>query len=91
MSIIWSPEARDDVDRLVKFAADFDLDRADEIEHELRDAPKRLTQFPRRGPRVRSFDLREVRSLQLAQYVLWYELAGSDIFILRFFHLREDR
>ena len=55
MIIRWSPEARDDVDRLADFVAAYDPIRAGEIEQELSQAPKRLLQFPRRGPRLSEF------------------------------------
>ena len=91
MSIRWSPEARDDVDRLVDFVAAYDPVRADDIERELTEAPKRLLEFRRRGPRLSEFDPREVREFRVASYLLRYELVGADIFVLRFFHAREDR
>ena len=91
MSIIWAPEAREDVDRLADFVARYDPLRADEIEKELSEAPKGLLQFSRRGPRLSEFDPREVREFRIGRYLLRYELAGTDIVVLRFFHAREDR
>lgn len=91
MSIRWTPEARDDVDRLADFVAAHDPHRADQIEQDLSEAPKRLLQFPRRGPRLSEFDPREVREYRISNYLLRYELAGTDIVVLRFFHAREDR
>jgi plasmid stabilization system protein ParE len=87
----WSAEARDDVDRLTDFVAAYDPIRAGEIEQELSHAPKRLLQFPRRGQRLSEFDPREVREFRIGSYLLRYQLAGTDIFVLRFFHAREDR
>jgi plasmid stabilization system protein ParE len=89
--IKWTPEARDDVDRLADFIAAYDPDRADAIELELAAAPKQLLRFPRRGPRLSEFDPREVREYRVANYLLRYELADTDIIVLRFFHVREDR
>jgi hypothetical protein len=37
------------------------------------------------------FEPREVREHRVGAYVLRYELRGSDIVVLRFFHPREDR
>jgi plasmid stabilization system protein ParE len=88
---MWSSEARDDVDRLADFVAAYDPVRAGEIEQELSEAPKRLLQFRRRGPRLSEFDPREVREYRIGGYLLRYELVGSDIVVLRFFHPREDR
>ena len=91
MTIRWSREARDDVDRLADFVARYDPVRANEIELELSEAPKRLLSFPRRGPRLSEFDPREVREYRVGRYLLRYELADADIVVLRFFHAREDR
>lgn len=91
MTIRWSVEARDDVDRLADFAAAYDASRAGEIERELSQSPKALLQFPRRGPRLSEFDPREVREFRSGAYLLRYELAGKDIVVLRFFHAKEDR
>ena len=91
MSIRWASEAREDVDRLADFVAAYDPIRADGIEQELSQAPKRLLQFPRRGSRLSEFGPREVREFRVGDYLLRYELAGKDIFVLRFFHGREDR
>jgi plasmid stabilization system protein ParE len=89
--IRWSSEARDDVDRLADFATAYDPLRATEIERELSEAPKRLLQFTRRGPRLSEFDPRDVREFRVGNYLLRYEIAGTEIVVLRFFHPREDR
>jgi plasmid stabilization system protein ParE len=87
----WSSEARDDVDRLADFIAAYDLNLAGEIEQELQQGPKKLLDFPRRGSRLSQYDPREVREFRIRKYLLRYELTRTDIFILRFFHAREDR
>ena len=91
MTIRWSSEARDDIDRLVDFVAAYDPILADEIEQELGQAPKKLLDFPRRGSRLSEFDPKEVREFRVGSYLLRYELSGTDISVLRFFHAREDR
>lgn len=91
MTIKWSSEARDDVDRLADFVAVYDPIRASEIEQELSQAPKKLLRFRRRGSRLTEFDPREVREFRTGNYLLRYELMGTDIFVLRFFHAKEDR
>jgi plasmid stabilization system protein ParE len=91
VTIRWSSEARDDVDRLVDFLAAHDPILAGEIEQELSQGPKKLLDFPRRGSRLSEFDPREVREFRIGGYLLRYELAGTNIFVLRFFHGREDR
>ena len=91
MRIVWSSVAWTDVDRLHAFLAEHDLDAADAVFDRLANAPEALLEFPRRGPRLSEFDPREVREFRVASYLLRYELVGTDIFVLRFFHAREDR
>jgi plasmid stabilization system protein ParE len=91
VTIIWSSEAREDVDRLADFLAAHDPILADEIERELSQAPKRLLDFPRRGSRLSDFDPREVREFRIGGYLLRYEVAGTDIVVVRFVHAKEDR
>ena len=91
MRIVWSSVAWADVDRLYAFLAEHDLDAADAVFDRLASAPEALLEFPRRGPRLSEFDPREVREFRVASYLLRYELVGNDIYVLRFFHAREDR
>ena len=91
MSIIWSSAGWADVDRLHAFLAERDPDAADAVLDQLARAPELLLEFPRRGSRLSDFDPREVREFRVGNYLLRYELAGGTIFVLRFFHAREDR
>ena len=91
MSVRWSQEARDDLDRLADFVAAHDPLRANEIEFQLNQAPQKLLEFRRRGARLSRFDPREVREFRIGRYLLRYELIDSDVRVLRFFHAREDR
>lgn len=91
MTIRWSPEARDDLDRIGDFVAAYDPVHAGEVERELSEAPRKLLEFRRRGSRLSQFDPREVRELRVGRYLLRYELIGSKIRVLRLFHGREDR
>jgi len=89
--IVWSSAAWTDVDRLHAFLAEHDLDAADAVFDRLANSPTALLNFPRRGPRLSQFDPREVREYRVGNYLLRYELAGTDIFVLRFFHAKEGR
>lgn len=91
MRIVWSSAAWADVDRLHAFLAEHDLDVADAVFDRLANAPAALLSFPRRGSRLSEFDPREVREFRLRNYMMRYELARTDIVVLRFFHAREDR
>lgn len=91
MRIVWSSAAWTDVDRLHAFLAEHDLDAAEAIFDRLVNSPTALLNFPRRGPRLSQFDPREVREYRVGNYLLRYELGEADIFVLRFFHTRENR
>ena len=91
MRIVWSSAGWADVDRLHAFLAEHDLDAADAVFDRLANAPELLLDFPRRGSRLSEFDPREIREFRIGHYLLRYELEGTDIFVLRFFHAREDR
>jgi len=91
MRIVWSSAAWADADRLYAFLAEHDLDAADAVFDRLANAPASLLGFPHRGSRLSEFEPREVREFRVGRYLLRYEIAGTDIFVLRFFHAREDR
>ncbi|MBB2716995.1 UNVERIFIED_ORG: plasmid stabilization system protein ParE [Rhizobium etli] len=54
-------------------------------------APLRLLEQPRLGERLEEFDPREVRRILVGRYELRYEIQQSVIYVLRFWHTREDR
>lgn len=91
MSIRWTPLALSDVGRLSDFIGVDDPNLAQSIEDMLVAAPRMLLKFPRRGTRLDQYRPREVRELPVRRYRMRYELTDQDIFILRFFHGREDR
>lgn len=91
MRIIWAPGAWADLDRLHAFLAEHDLDAADEVFSRLGKAPEELLSFPRRGARLSEFEPCEVREFRIGRYLLRYQLVGAEIYVLRFFHGREDR
>lgn len=91
MKILWFAEAWADLDRLHAFTAEHDLHAADATLDQLAKAPEALLQFPRRGARLSRYAPREVREFRVANYLLRYEVQGDHIFVLRFFHAREDR
>jgi plasmid stabilization system protein ParE len=91
VKIEWTRAARGDVDRLGDFIAADDPYRAREVEQMLGAAPRKLLDFPRRGAPVSEFESRHVREFRVGAYLLRYELSGDAIYVLRFFHGREDR
>jgi plasmid stabilization system protein ParE len=91
MTIVWSAAAWADIDRLHAFLAEQDSDAADAMFDRLATAPAALLDLPRRGSRLSQYDPREIREFRVGHYLLRYELVGIDLFVLRFFHGREDR
>ena len=91
MRVVWSSAAWKDVDRIHGFLSEHDIDAADAAFDRLIKAPAALLQFPRRGSKMSEFDPLEVREFRVASYLLRYEIAGEEIHVLRFFHVREDR
>lgn len=90
MRIVWFAEAWDDLDRLHAFIAQHDIDAADAVLDQLARAPEALFEFPRRGSRLSGYAPREVREFRVGNYRFRYEIQGNQIFVLRFFHFRED-
>ena len=91
MTIFWAAAAQSDLARIYDFLAQYDLQAADSALELLISSPEELLDFPRRGPRLSEFDPREVREFRIGAYVMRYELAGTDLRVLRMFHVREDR
>jgi plasmid stabilization system protein ParE len=91
MTINWSAAARADLGRLYEFLAETDLELANKVLDRLIAAPGDLRRFPRRGPRLSEFNPREVREYRVGVYLLRYELSEANIYVLRIFHVREDR
>ena len=91
MKIVWSSTAWADIDRLHAFLVERDPDAADEIFDRLANAPSRLLEFPRRGSKLSRFDPKDVRELRIGKYILRYELVDTNIRVVRFFHVREER
>ena len=91
MRIAWSQLALTDLDRLQTFLAEVDLDASERLADVLFKAPEVLIDFPRRGPRLSQFDPREVRELRVQRYLFHYEIRSDQLFVLRIFHVRENR
>lgn len=50
-----------------------------------------LLSNPRIGERVEEFEPRDVRRLLVGHYEMRYEIQESTLYILRLWHVREDR
>ncbi len=91
MNIIWGSDSLADLARLYRFVAADDPQAASQIIENLKSAPERLRDFSRLGERLDVYAPREVRKLIVGRYEMRYEILPDVIFILRIWHVREDR
>ncbi|ARQ61706.1 UNVERIFIED_ORG: plasmid stabilization system protein ParE [Rhizobium etli] len=91
MELKWTSKAVSDIDRLYAFIAPVNRQVAARTVQALTTAPLRLLEQPRLGERLEEFDPREVRRILVGRYELRYEIQQSVIYVLRFWHTREDR
>jgi plasmid stabilization system protein ParE len=91
MELKWTEKALSDLTRLYDFLAPINKSAAAKAVQSLTVAPRRLLEHPRIGERLDEFNPREVRRIIVGQYEMRYEIRGSGIYILRLWHMREDR
>lgn len=91
MELRWTDKALDDLARLYDFLASVNKPAAARTVKALVGAPQRLPEHPRLGEQLDEFAPREVRRLLVGRYEMRYELQGSALYVLRFWHTREDR
>lgn len=91
MALRWTTKARSDLVRLYDFLQPVNPAAAARMVRQLVAGAKRLPMHPRVGAALPEFKPREVRRVVIGDYELRYEVTGSDIFLLRIFHTREDR
>jgi plasmid stabilization system protein ParE len=91
VALKWTRSARADLVRLYEFLNPVNGLAAVRLVRQLIAGTKRIPAHPRLGTRLPEFEPREVRRILVADYEIRYEIAGTDIFVLRIFHVREDR
>ena len=91
MQLKWTSKALADLARLYEFLATVNRSAAARTVQSLTVAPTNLLDNPRIGERLEEFDPREVRRILVGHYEMRYEVQGSNIYILRIWHTREDR
>lgn len=91
MNLQWTNEAVTDVERLRDFLLQVNPAAAMRTVHTLVAAPRRLLANPKSGRQLDHYLPREVRRVIVGSYEMRYELAGQNIYILRFWHTREER
>lgn len=91
MALRWTTSARSDLVRLYEFLRSVNASAAARVVRQLVAGTKRIPVHPRLGNKLSEFEPREVRRVLVGDYEIRYELTNTDIFILRIFHVREDR
>lgn len=91
MELQWTGKAVADLARLYEFLALVNKRAAAQTVRQLTAAPARLLGQPRIEEKLDEFDPREVRRIFIGRYEMRYEVNQSVIYILRFWHTREDR
>lgn len=91
MELKWTSKALSDLARLFEFLAVVNRPAAARTVQSLTQAPTALLGNPRIGERVDEFEPRDVRRLLVGHYEVRYEIQGSTLYVLRLWHVREDR
>ena len=91
MKIRYSPEAIDDLQRLVEFVEDKNPFAARRIAINLQEGVDKLKRFPRIGlPVLKASDPEQVRDLYISNYTVRYLIADEIIYVLRIWHNKEN-
>jgi len=91
MELKWTSKALSDLARLYEFLSTVNQRAAARTVQQLTSAPTTLLTNPRIGERLEEFDPRDVRRILVGHYEMRYEIADSNIYLLRLWHTREDR
>ena len=91
MALRWTRSAFADLRRIQEFLEPVDAVAAARMALAIVARVRRIPRQPRLGERVPGFADRELRRILVKNYEIRYEIAGSDLYVLRIFHTREDR
>ena len=91
MALRWARAAYADLRRIHEFLEPVNAVAAARAVRAVAGRARRIPAQPRLGEKLTGFGDREVRRVLVQRYEVRYEIAGSDIYVLRIFHTREDR
>jgi plasmid stabilization system protein ParE len=91
VALRWTSKAHAYLVRLYAFLEPVNPTTAARVVRQIVAGAKRIPAHPRLGVRLPEFAPREVRRVLVGDYEIRYELAGTDLLVLRILHLREDR
>lgn len=91
MALRWARAAFADLQRIHEFLEPVNAVAASRVVRAVASRVRRIPAQPRLGEKLTGFGERDVRRVLVQQYEVRYEIIGSDIYVLRVFHTREDR
>ncbi len=91
MALRWTLSAYADLQRIHEFLEPVDPAAAARAVRAVVLRVRRIPHRPRLGERIPGLGDREVRRVLVQNYEVRYEVAGTDLTVLRIFHTREDR
>lgn len=91
MALEWTTAARRDLERTYAFHAPIGEAAAAKRIRLILAGVRRLAGHPRLGTAMTEFEPREVRRIIVGDFEVRYELRDLDLFVLRVWHVREDR
>ena len=91
MALKWSLSAERVLVRLHHFLVPVNRRAATQVVRQLIQAAEQLLTHPQLGVSLEEFAPRNVRRLFAGDYELRYELTDTTIYVLRIWHVREDR
>jgi plasmid stabilization system protein ParE len=91
MKIEWTSKALSDLARLYDFLASVNEPAAARVVRSLAVSSMHLQEQPHIGEQLLEFNPRDVRRIFVERYEMRYEIQESIIYILRVWHMKEDR
>ena len=91
MELKWANKGLSDLARLYEFLAPVNKAVATRTVQSLTKVPEQMLANPRIGEQLFEFELREVRRILVGQYEMRYEIQNETIYVLRLWHIREER
>jgi toxin ParE1/3/4 len=91
MEVRWSPEAADDLERIVRRIHDDNPQAARELASTLYDGCASLTSFPNRGRTGRLAGTRELLFPAYPSYIAVYRVTVEAVEIARIWHVAQER
>jgi plasmid stabilization system protein ParE len=85
----WTGKAKSDLVRLHDFLHSKNPKAAASVLQDLVKAPEKLIDYPEVGEALNEFAPRNVRRIFMGPYEICYEIAPTEIYVLRIWHGRE--